>query len=143
MTRLLVGVQDHQVGKTSLLTRLMQNKILVNPKPTVGVSEQRQDLERDGVALHVKYCDTAGHEAYRAMSQVYLNNAQGAWTARRKARSPSHNDPRVYRSGVMVVYDISSAASFEHCKAWLEDVRENVRHPPLLAPCASLRDASL
>jgi len=112
----------------------MKNVILDNPKPTVGVFEQRQDLERDGVALHVKYCDTAGLEAYRAMSQVYLNNAQGT--------SPSHSKQRRIErtpmssvtargAGVMVVYDIANLESFEHCKAWIQEVKDNVSGPRL------------
>ena len=65
------------MGKTSLLTRLLENRILDDAKTTVGVRELDQQMERDGVALHVKYCDTAGHDNFRPMSQVYLNNAQG------------------------------------------------------------------
>ena len=35
----------------------------------------------------------------------------------------------------MIVYDIANGESFEHCRAWLEDVRENVSATGKLPPC--------
>ena len=105
----LVLLGDAAVGKSNLLMRFTQNKF--NPlKSTIGLEFATKHVtikdEHDNpVTIKAQVWDTAGAERYRALSNSYYRDAQGA----------------------LLVFDITENmhTTFENIKKWLQDLRQN------------------
>jgi len=68
---------DRSVGKTSLLSRNVENKFDPKQGPSVGIDSSSIKLERDGTVLAIKFIDTAGREKFRPVPAAYLPSAVG------------------------------------------------------------------
>ena len=100
----VVLVGDATVGKTHILSRYMKNALPKNPKATIGVEfATRSEQLAHGGLVKAQIWDTAGQERYRAVTAAHYRRAVGA----------------------LLVYDVTRAASFQHCQQWLNDLREN------------------
>jgi len=97
-------IGDAAVGKSSLLIRLTDQRFLANPDPTLGVEFGSKLIHIDEVDKTVKLqvWDTAGTESFRSITRSYYRGACGA----------------------LVVYDVTSQASFQNARTWLADVRQ-------------------
>ncbi|XP_049319879.1 ras-related protein Rab-15 isoform X2 [Astyanax mexicanus] len=91
---LLLG--DSGVGKTCLLCRFTDNEFLPQHVSTIGVDFKMKTLEVDGVKVRIQIWDTAGQERYQTITKQYYRRAQG----------------------IFLVYDITSASSFQHIVKW-------------------------
>ncbi|CAE7191532.1 unnamed protein product [Rhizoctonia solani] len=100
-----VIIGDAAVGKSSLLVRLTDQKFLSKPDPTLGVEfgSKLISLQDEGKTVKLQCWDTAGTESFRSITRSYYRGAAGA----------------------LLVYDVTSRASFEHTRTWLADVREH------------------
>lgn len=99
----IVIVGDSGVGKSSIISRFTRNEFNPDSKPTIGVQISRHDIETHGETVTVRICDTAGLERYRAPAPgCYLDVA-----------------------GAIVVFDVSSEASFKHVELWLRELRDH------------------
>ena len=99
----LVLVGDSGVGKSNLLLRWSKNDFTPDSTPTIGVEFATKTLQIDGKIVKVHVWDTAGQEQFRALTTAYYRGAVGA----------------------LIVYDITSASSFESLNHWIDEVREN------------------
>lgn len=99
----LVLVGDSGVGKSNLLLRWSKNDFNPDSTPTIGVEFATKTLQIDGKLVKVHVWDTAGQEQFRALTTAYYRGAVGA----------------------LIVYDITSASSFESLNHWIDEVREN------------------
>lgn len=99
----LVLVGDSGVGKSNLLLRWSKNDFNPDSTPTIGVEFATKTLQIDGKIVKVHVWDTAGQEQFRALTTAYYRGAVGA----------------------LIVYDITSASSFESLNHWIDEVREN------------------
>ncbi|CAA7396176.1 unnamed protein product [Spirodela intermedia] len=97
----MVVIGDSAVGKSQLLARFSKNEFNADGRATVGVEFQTKTLLIDQKLVKAQIWDTAGQERYRAVTSAYYRGALGA----------------------LIVYDITSAASFEQVPRWLEDLR--------------------
>ena len=89
------------VGKTSILLRLLNNKIddcLV----TVGCEPRKFYIKYKNKKYQLLFFDTAGHEKYRAVARNFLRNTDA----------------------VLFVFDISNKKSFEDLSIWYNLYRE-------------------
>lgn len=98
---------DAGVGKSSLLIRLTDQRF-VNPDPTLGVEfgSKLLDVPVDGgkeKKVKLQCWDTAGTESFRSITRSYYRGA----------------------AGCLLVYDVTSRASFMNARTWLSDVREH------------------
>jgi len=93
------------VGKSSLLVRLTDQRFLANPDPTLGVEfgSKLINIEDEGKIVKLQCWDTAGTESFRAITRSYYRGA----------------------AGCLLVYDVTSRASFNDVRTWLADVREH------------------
>ncbi|KAF8699375.1 Ras protein, partial [Rhizoctonia solani] len=100
-----VIIGDAAVGKSSLLVRLTDQKFLSKPDPTLGVEfgSKLISLADENKTVKLQCWDTAGTESFRSITRSYYRGAAGA----------------------LLVYDVTSRASFEHTRTWLSDVREH------------------
>jgi len=99
---------DAGVGKSSLLIRLTDQRFLAGPDPTLGVEfgSKLLDIPIDGgkeKKVKLQCWDTAGTESFRSITRSYYRGA----------------------AGCLLVYDVTSRASFMNTRTWLSDVREH------------------
>jgi len=71
----VVIIGDAAVGKTSLVTRITQNKFISNMNSTIGASFTSCDLNIENKNIRLNIWDTAGQEKFRSMVSMYYRNA--------------------------------------------------------------------
>ncbi|GAA5823712.1 hypothetical protein JCM3770_006687 [Rhodotorula araucariae] len=103
--QILIG--DAATGKSSLLVRLTDDRFLQHSEPTIGVEFGSRIVTIDegpdaGKRIKLQIWDTAGQESFRAITRSYYRGAGGA----------------------LLVFSLTSAASFAHCRSWLADLRQ-------------------
>jgi len=98
-----VIIGDASVGKSSLLVRLTDQRFLTNPDATLGVEfgSKLIYIPDEDKTIKLQCWDTAGTEYFRSITRSYYRGAAGA----------------------LIVYDVTSRASFLHAEEWLKDVR--------------------
>ena len=60
------------VGKSSIIRRLVDNEFQYNTNPTIGIDFKYLDQEVDGQLCRFQIWDSAGQERYRSMSAHHL-----------------------------------------------------------------------
>ena len=96
----LLVVGDAGVGKTCLITRFVDDVFSSTSKSTIGVDFKATSVMMDGRQVALQVWDTAGQERFRALTTSYYRGAHG----------------------VIVVYDVTEQASFDHLEQWMKDV---------------------
>lgn len=101
----IVLIGDSSVGKSALVYRFIQNKLLTESKATVGIAFLKQSLvdEETGEEFTLQIWDTAGQEKFQSVTTHHYRAADGA----------------------LLVFDISSEQSFINLDKWLAELREN------------------
>ena len=89
---------DSSVGKTSLLTRYSEGKIIEKYNSTIGVDFKVVTLKLNDVISKVHIWDTAGQERFKSIAINYFRNSHG----------------------FIFVYDITNRESFENLNNWIE-----------------------
>ncbi|KAI5169790.1 Ras-related protein Rab-11A [Pancytospora epiphaga] len=98
----IVLIGDSNVGKTSILSRLVKNTIPEESKPTIGVEFGTKTFTIDGTVIKAQIWDTAGQERYHAITTAYYRGSNGA----------------------VVVYDVTNKNSIENASTvWLKNLR--------------------
>ena len=88
------------VGKTALLTRLVDHTFTGESQSTIGVEFIATEINVDGSAVKLQISDTAGQERFRAIAKAYFRSA----------------------IGVILVFDLTDRKSFDDLNQWLSDV---------------------
>lgn len=102
MKIILIG--DSGVGKTNLLSQFARGIFNPDSKTTIGVEFATKTIKLpNGKIVKAQIWDTAGQERYRAITQGYYRNAEGA----------------------IILYDITSSISFQSVGKWLEEIRQH------------------
>jgi small GTP-binding protein len=100
----VVLVGDANVGKTSLMAKVLGSEFDANETPTVGCGGGAVSMQTEGSeGLNTKFqiWDTAGSERYRKLMPMFATGAHVA----------------------IVVFDVTSAASFDGAKKWICDLK--------------------
>ncbi|XP_066201714.1 ras-related protein Rab-17 isoform X2 [Saccopteryx leptura] len=97
----LVLLGSGSVGKSSLALRYVRNDFK-NILPTVGCAFFTKELELGATSLKFEIWDTAGQEKYHSICHLYFRGAHAA----------------------LLVYDITSKASFLGAQQWLKDLEK-------------------
>jgi small GTP-binding protein len=98
----VVLVGEPSVGKTSILSRLVQHQFHPNQTPTIGASYQIYVVDMNSIKIELQIWDTAGQEKFRALGPIYYRNATGA----------------------IAVFDITNRTSFENLGLWIASFTE-------------------
>jgi small GTP-binding protein len=93
----VVLVGEMSVGKTSLLSQLVDHHFDGNQQPTVGANYQIYVTEIASQKIELQVWDTAGQEQYRSLGPIYYRNAVAA----------------------LVVYDVTARSTFSAISAWI------------------------
>ena len=103
---------DSNVGKSAIFMRLHENKFIEDSMATLGT--EKCFLKFDDVIIDEKenitqnfdiiLFDTAGQERYKSITKSYFRAAQG----------------------IILIYSIVDAKSFEHVQSWLQSIKESL-----------------
>lgn len=88
-------------GKSSLLSRYLDNGHNMSYSPTVGIDIGIKSIDDQNVKLHI--WDTAGQERFRSVSISYFRNAET----------------------VMLCFDMTSQISFDSLESWTLYISDN------------------
>jgi Ras-related protein Rab-5C len=105
----LVVVGDIAVGKTSVVSRFIDNKFLKDQRSSIGVAYSTKTITVDSTkTVKLDLWDTAGQERFRSISSLFYRGAGAA----------------------LIVYDITDRKSFTTAQTfWLKQLRQYaVRH---------------
>jgi len=95
---LIIG--DSGVGKSALLVRFADDAFTESYISTIGVDFKIRTLDIDGKSVKLQIWDTAGQEKFRTITSSYYRGAHG----------------------IIVCYDITDGASFNHVRDWLSEI---------------------
>jgi len=95
---LIIG--DSGVGKSALLVRFADDAFTESYISTIGVDFKIRTLDIDGKSVKLQIWDTAGQEKFRTITSSYYRGAHG----------------------IIVCYDVTDAASFNHVRDWLSEI---------------------
>jgi small GTP-binding protein len=98
----IVLIGESGVGKTNLLSRFLRNQFFPDSKSTIGVEFGTILMSVEDKKVNAQIWDTAGQERYRAITSAYYRGAVGA----------------------LLVYDLTSALSFQALERWLKELRD-------------------
>ena len=96
-------VGDMAVGKSCLLLQFTDHKFRHQHELTIGVEFGGKTIEVKNKNVKIQIWDTAGEEAFQAITRTYYKGAIGA----------------------LLVYDITRKDSFYHINKWLNEVKAN------------------
>lgn len=116
-TRMVV-IGDTEVGKTSLMNRLILNKFSDNEVSTIGATHQLYLQEMDGTKLQIQIWDTAGQEKFKSLGPIYFRNSSGA----------------------IAVFDQSNERSFRSLPGWIKSFKEVAGENTIIAIAANKSD---
>ncbi|KAM4675776.1 ras and EF-hand domain-containing protein-like [Discoglossus pictus] len=107
----LVLAGDAGSGKSSFLLRLCLNEFRGDIPTTLGVDFQMKKLLVDGEHTTLQIWDTAGQERFRSIAKSYFRKAHG----------------------VLLMYDVTSEASFLNVRQWIDEIKNSSDKPiPLM-----------
>jgi len=99
----LLVIGDAGVGKSAILLRFADNTFSDSYINTIGVDFKIQNVEVNGEKVKLQIWDTAGQERFRTITSTYYRGT----------------------NGIIVVYDVTSAQSFQNVKKWLLEISDN------------------
>ena len=97
---LLIG--DSGVGKTCILFRFSDDAFNTTFISTIGIDFKIKTIELRGKKIKLQIWDTAGQERFHTITTSYYRGAMG----------------------IMLVYDIANAKSFDNIAKWLRTIQE-------------------
>lgn len=98
---LLIG--DSGVGKTCVLFRFSDDSFNSSFISTIGIDFKIKTIELDGKKIKLQIWDTAGQERFHTITTSYYRGA----------------------TGIMLVYDVTQARSFENINKWLRNIDDH------------------
>ena len=97
----IIFVGDAGVGKTTIISRIMDNPFSEVYEPSIGVDFMSKSISFRGQNIKLQMWDTAGQEKYKGLIPSYIRNS----------------------SIVFLIYDISVKASFDNIPSWITFIR--------------------
>ncbi|CAF1425234.1 unnamed protein product, partial [Adineta ricciae] len=97
---LIIG--ESSVGKSSLMTRFVDETFQPSFVPTIGVDFKVRTLMIDDYQCKVQIWDTAGQERFRVITTTYYRDA----------------------AGVLIVYDVTNGESFFRIRRWIDEINK-------------------
>ena len=98
----IVIIGEANVGKSSILLRYISDSYQDSGNPTLGVAFLSKDLTIHGLSMKMNIWDTAGQERFGSLAKIYSRDA----------------------NAIILVYDITSRATFEKMKAWYHNLKQ-------------------
>lgn len=93
----ILVIGESGVGKSSLVSRFVDDKFDAEIPATLGVDFRVKSINIDGSIVKLAIWDTAGQERFRTLSPSYYRGGQG----------------------IILVYDVSNRSSFDGLEYWI------------------------
>jgi small GTP-binding protein len=103
MTFKIIIIGDSGVGKSCFFMQFTEGNFKEDHNVTIGVEYGARTLDIDNKKVKLELWDTAGQEAFRAITRSFYRNA----------------------NGVILMYDLTRLESFENLEDWIREVRTN------------------
>jgi len=97
----IIFVGDAGVGKTTIISRIMDNPFNDAYEPSIGVDFMSKNITFRGTNIKLQMWDTAGQEKYKGLIPSYVRNS----------------------SIVFLIYDVSTKSSFDNISNWINFIR--------------------
>ena len=114
----VVFIGDSSVGKTSIISRLVNNEYKSNEQTTVGAMFMMYSELVNNDRIEMQIWDTAGQEKFRSLGPIYYRQAQVG----------------------IVVIDLTSKTSFDHIDDWVDNFRKNAGQEALIVVAGNKSD---
>jgi len=98
----VIIVGDSGVGKSNIVSRIVNNDFPLDCQATVGVDLKVKTYRINDKVIKLHLWDTAGQERYKSITGAYYRGAHGA----------------------MVVYDITNKNTFDNVDKWIKEIKE-------------------
>lgn len=98
----IVTIGDSSVGKSSILTRYVDNVFSENYISTIGVDFKIKTINIKDKNIKLQIWDTAGQERFKTITQSYYRGA----------------------SAILLIYDLTDISTFQNLNKWLMDVKK-------------------
>lgn len=105
---ILVGNAD--IGKTSMLSRFVDDVYSENYVSTIGVDFKIKMLEVNKKDIKMQIWDTAGQDRFRTITSTYYRGSHG----------------------IVIAFDITDKESFSNINTWLAEVNRYVNDPQII-----------
>ncbi|MFX1309668.1 MAG: Rab family GTPase, partial [Promethearchaeota archaeon] len=96
-----VIVGDHEVGKTSIIRRFVEQRFTEDYRATIGLNVLSHEFEFFGNNIGVTLYDIGAQKFFRRFRKVYYSGTQAAF----------------------LVFDLSNRESFDNIKNWYEELK--------------------
>ena len=107
----VVTLGSTSVGKTTLVTRWMEDRFESRFNPTITAGFQVQSIEYEDQCYSLQIWDTAGQDTYRETTSFYCRDARA----------------------VLVVFDLTQRSSFDDLPGWISLLKEGCSvTPPII-----------
>ncbi len=100
---ILVG--DSNVGKSSIMSQLIDNKFYSYHDMTIGVDYGKYSYIINDEEIKINIWDTSGQEAFRSITRSYFRGSHCA----------------------ILVFDLTVKQSFDNLILWYNDIKENTK----------------
>ena len=97
----MVFLGEQSVGKTSLLSRFMDDEFDTQYKATIGIDFMSKTMYLPDRTIRLQLWDTAGQERFRTLVPAYIRESNVA----------------------VVVYDITDRKTFDDASKWIDEVQ--------------------
>jgi Ras-related protein Rab-2A len=99
----VIIVGDTGVGKSCFLLRYTEDHFKEQHNVTIGVEFGTKQMTVQDCPVKLQIWDTAGQESFRSITRSFYRKADG----------------------VLLMYDVTAAHTFENCEYWLEEIKQN------------------
>jgi small GTP-binding protein len=93
---------DHQVGKTSIIRRFVENKFNTDYRATIGLNILTHSIEFYGNQVVLSLFDIGAQEFFKRFRKTYYAGAQAGF----------------------IVFDLTNKVSFENVDIWFEELKK-------------------
>jgi small GTP-binding protein len=97
----VVIIGDAGVGKTALLSQVVDSQFDLSYTSTIGVDFKSTCLDVNGKCVKLNMWDAAGQERFRTLTSSYYRNAHG----------------------IVIVYSVNHRPSFHSIQTWWEEIQ--------------------
>ncbi len=100
----VIVIGDSSVGKSSLISRFVQDTFEFDHNTTLGVDMKYKIIQHQNKSIKIQLWDTAGQERYQSIVSNYYRNADG----------------------VIICFDLTAKDTYKHVLNWLDTVDKNI-----------------
>jgi small GTP-binding protein len=106
------------VGKTAIVTRIVESRFVENLEPTVGAFYSSTSVNLGSKTVNLQLWDTAGQERFKALAPMYFRGVNCA----------------------LIVFAITDSHSFDQTEFWISALDQTVTPRPVIFLVANKMD---